>query len=177
MALNYEWSGTDAGLGETISLPSPVSIEVDAPTGDLWSTERLLLNPSLRAHFTAQPAVTEGWWAGSEVLVDAVFSDDGADFLPDVTSGDKRILFVSHLQPVITYSPTANHFSVVWQGPREGWSITTRRSSDVVPTTRRKVFIHFTALDQHGVFTNSGSSTARLFNIDASARVLWYLKT
>lgn len=177
MAVNYSWTGTDLGTGEVINYSTVQSFQVNAPTGDLWSTERLVFNPSVRAQTFSTSGIPENWWVGSEVILDVAFSDDGPDVLPDITGGDKRILFVSHLQPVVTYPPTAGHISVVYQGAPGGWSITARRSSDVVPSTRRTVWFHFSMIDQHGVFANGGSLTNRSFNIDMSARVLWYLKT
>lgn len=177
MTVNYLWSGTDIGTNEVIDYTTTQSFNVAAPTGDLWSFARLILSVSVRAQTTTTSGIPEIWWVGSEVQLDAVFSDDGNDFLPDTTGSDPRIVMASHLQPAITYPPTAGHISVAYNGPAAGYDIRSKKTSDVVPSVRRNVWVHLNMLDQHGVFANGGSLTNRSFNIDLFARVLWYLKT
>lgn len=176
MAVQYAWSGTDLGTGEVIDYTTTQSFQIPAPTGDLWNVARLIWNTSVRAQTTSTSGIPETWWVGSEVQIDAAFSEDGPDVLPDTTGDDPTMIMASHLQPSVTYPPTAGHISVVWEGPDAGYDVHVKKASLHVPSTRRTVWLHYNMLDQHGVFVNGGSATNRLFNIDAFARVLWYLK-
>lgn len=177
MAVNYLWTGADVGTNEVINYATTQSFNVAAPTGDLWSFARLILSAQVRALTTTTVGIPGNWWVGSEVQVDAVFSDDGNDFLPDTTGSDPRIIMASHLQPSVTFPPTAGQIAVTYSGV-PGWAnVESKKTSTIVPSVRRNVWVHFNMLDQHGVFTNALSATNRSFNIDMFARVLWYLKT
>lgn len=173
MARGRFWSGAADGSAETIFAGTTFLTTVSAPTLDFWTLERLDLNISLRAHLTSTPGVPENWWVSSEVYVDAVFAEDGVDFTPDITSSDERILYSTKLQPRISYTPTAAHYSIVWSLEETNIQTKGRRLARVLGSANPAVMLHLSAIDQHGVFNNGGSATNRLFARDSIARALW----
>lgn len=171
--MGHVWSGNDVGSSETLRLNTVVSIPTFAPSVNPYTLTRFDFTVSVRAHITASAGIPENWWVSSEMLVDLAFATDGVDVLPDISSSDERVLYVTKLVPHLAYAPTASHYSIVWT--RSGTEIQSKgqRKSTVLGALAPAVFTHVTAFDQHGVFANSGFATNRLFAVDFVSRALW----
>ena len=169
------WSGGDFALGEGTNALSTISYVVSAPSVNLYKLDRLIWTPSAALHMDSTGTPVPYWWVSAEVLVDVAFAEDGVDVLPDLTSGDERILHMTQLSHRISYHPTAGTASHIWEAPTREVQFRASRDARVLGSIPPSVYFHFTFSDQHGVFSTGSNLAHRAMAANLSARAHWQI--